>query len=46
VREFMARQGWLKKAVGEISKLRQGVFGRFGSLIGVSRQRVGGCHGS
>lgn len=25
---------WLKKAVGEISKLRQGIFGRFGSLIG------------
>ena len=32
----MAKQGWLKKAVGEISKLRQGVFGRFGSLIGGS----------
>ena len=30
----MAKQGWLKKAVGEISKLRQGIFGRFGSLIG------------
>lgn len=32
----MAKQGWLKKAVGEISKLRQGVFGKFGSLIGGS----------
>ena len=35
----MAKQGWLKKAVGEISKLRQGIFGRFGrfgSLIGGS----------
>jgi hypothetical protein len=32
----MARQGWLKKAVGEISKLRQGIFGKFGSLIGGS----------
>jgi len=30
----MAKQGWLKKAVGEISKLRQGIFGKFGSLIG------------
>lgn len=30
------QQGWLKKAVGEISKLRQGVFGKFGSLIGGS----------
>ena len=30
----MAKQGWLKKATGEISKLRQGIFGRFGSLIG------------
>lgn len=30
----MAKQGWFKKAVGEISKLRQGVFGKFGSLIG------------
>ena len=30
----MSKQGWLKKAVGEISKLRQGVFGKFGSLIG------------
>jgi hypothetical protein len=29
----MAKQGWLKKAVGEISKLRQGIFGKFGSLI-------------
>lgn len=29
----MAKQGWLKKAVGEISKLRQGLFGKFGSLI-------------
>jgi hypothetical protein len=32
----MAKQGWLKKAVGEISKLRQGIFGKFGSLIGGS----------
>lgn len=32
----MAKQGWLKKAVGEISKLRQGIFGRFGTLIGGS----------
>ncbi len=32
----MAKQGWLKKAVGEISKLRQGMFGRFGTLIGGS----------
>jgi len=32
----MAKQGWLKKAAGEISKLRQGVFSRFGSLIGGS----------
>ena len=30
----MAKQGWLKKTVGEISKLRQGIFGKFGSLIG------------
>lgn len=30
----MAKQGWLKKAVGEISKLRQNIFGQFGSLIG------------
>lgn len=30
----MAKQGWLKKAVGEISKIRQGIFGKFGSLIG------------
>lgn len=29
----MAKQGWLKKAVGEISKLRQGIFGRFGALL-------------
>ncbi len=32
----MAKQGWLKKAAGEISKLRQGIFGKFGSLIGGS----------
>jgi hypothetical protein len=32
----MAKQGWLKKAVGEISKLRQNIFGQFGSLIGGS----------
>jgi len=32
----MAKQGWFKKAVGEISKLRQGIFGKFGSLIGGS----------
>ncbi len=30
----MAKQGWLKKAVGEISKLRQGIFSKFGTLIG------------
>lgn len=30
----MAKQRWLKKAVGEISKFRQGVFSKFGSLIG------------
>ena len=30
----MAKQGWFKKAVGEISKLRQNLFGQFGSLIG------------
>jgi hypothetical protein len=29
----MAKQGWLKKAVGEISKLRQGIFGRFGTIL-------------
>ena len=29
----MAKQGWLKKALGEISKLRQGIFGRFGALL-------------
>lgn len=29
----MANQGWLKKAVGEISKLRHGIFGRFGRII-------------
>ena len=32
----MAKQRWFKKAVGEISRLRQGVFGKFGSLIGGS----------
>ena len=29
----MAKQGWLKKAAGEISKLRQGIFGRFGTIL-------------
>ncbi len=29
----MARQSWLKKAVGEISKLRQNIFGQFGTII-------------
>ena len=32
----MAKQGWFKRAVGEISRLRQGIFGKFGSLIGGS----------
>jgi len=32
----MAKQGWFKKAVGEISRLRQSIFGRFGTLIGGS----------
>jgi len=32
----MDKQGWLKRAVGEISKLRQNLFGQFGSLIGGS----------
>jgi len=29
----MARQGWLKKAIGEISKLRQNIFGQFGTIL-------------
>ncbi len=29
----MAKANWLKKAVGEISKLRQGLFGRFGTIL-------------
>ncbi len=29
----MAKQGWLKKAVGEISKLRQSIFGQFGTIL-------------
>jgi len=29
----MAKQGWLKKAAGEISKLRQGIFGKFGTIL-------------
>jgi hypothetical protein len=29
----MVRQGWLKKAIGEISKLRQGLFGQFGTIL-------------
>jgi len=29
----MARTNWLKKAVGEISKLRQGLFGQFGTIL-------------
>lgn len=29
----MAKQTWLEKAVGEISKLRQNIFGRFGTLL-------------
>ncbi len=29
----MAKQSWLKKAVGEISKLRQNIFGRFGAIL-------------
>ncbi len=32
----MAKPVWMKKAIGEISKLRQGFFGKFGSLIGGS----------
>lgn len=32
----MAKQGWLKKAIGEISKFRQDIFSKFGSLIGGS----------
>jgi len=29
----MARTNWLKKAVGEISKLRQNIFGQFGTIL-------------
>lgn len=29
----MAKQSWLKKAAGEISKLRQNIFGAFGTIL-------------
>ena len=29
----MAKANWLKKAVGEISKLRQNIFGQFGTIL-------------
>jgi len=36
----MAKQGWLKKAVGEISKLRQNIFSKLGWRI------IGGSYGA
>lgn len=29
----MAKQGWMKKTIGEISKLRQNIFGQFGTIL-------------